>query len=230
VGIAVMVWLGIIRTEEQFTTYTAGDVAAGLQEFLICIEMFLAGIAHAYAFPPKDYMDPNIPTKGFFTNVRYMFDLRDVVIDVQEVVEDQVQRTTHQVTRYSKRAVKKTVRGLVNTPGQLLSFITTGGKGSRQRGEESGSDEDSHHRALLEMDENHSSNFDGHSPKSDLSGMRPEESLFPDEGQPLQSMSMGVGPSAAGQSQTHQQQGQQQQQGQTLLPSQQQSTLRRAQR
>lgn len=28
-------------------------------------------------------MDPNIPTKGFLTNVRYMFDLRDVVIDVQ---------------------------------------------------------------------------------------------------------------------------------------------------
>jgi hypothetical protein len=31
----------------------------------------------------KDYMDPNIPTKGFFTNVRHMFDLRDVVVDVQ---------------------------------------------------------------------------------------------------------------------------------------------------
>jgi hypothetical protein len=31
----------------------------------------------------QDYMDPNIPTKGFFTNVRYMFDLRDVVVDVQ---------------------------------------------------------------------------------------------------------------------------------------------------
>jgi hypothetical protein len=28
-------------------------------------------------------MDPNIPTKGFLTNVRFMFDLRDVVIDVQ---------------------------------------------------------------------------------------------------------------------------------------------------
>jgi hypothetical protein len=28
-------------------------------------------------------MDPNIPTKGFLTNVQYMFDLRDVVIDVQ---------------------------------------------------------------------------------------------------------------------------------------------------
>ena len=53
------------------------------KDFLICIEMFLAALAHAYAFPPRDYMDPNIPTKGFLTNVRFMFDLRDVVIDVQ---------------------------------------------------------------------------------------------------------------------------------------------------
>ncbi len=31
----------------------------------------------------QDYMDANVPTKGFLTNLRYMFDLRDVVIDVQ---------------------------------------------------------------------------------------------------------------------------------------------------
>jgi hypothetical protein len=72
-----------LQVNEQFTTYTATDVAEGLQNFLICIEMFLAALAHTYAFPPRDYMDPNIPTKGFFTNVRYMFDLRDVVVDVQ---------------------------------------------------------------------------------------------------------------------------------------------------
>jgi hypothetical protein len=72
-----------LQVNEQFTTYTATDVAEGLQNFLICIEMFLAALAHTYAFPPRDYMDPNIPTKGFFTNVRFMFDLRDVVVDVQ---------------------------------------------------------------------------------------------------------------------------------------------------
>ncbi len=27
-------------------------------------------------------MDPNIPNKGFLTNVRFMFDLRDVMVDV----------------------------------------------------------------------------------------------------------------------------------------------------
>jgi Organic solute transporter Ostalpha len=42
-----------MQVNEQFTTYTAADVAEGLQDFLICIEMFLAALAHAYAFPPR---------------------------------------------------------------------------------------------------------------------------------------------------------------------------------
>jgi Organic solute transporter Ostalpha len=35
-----------------------------LQEFLICIEMFVAALAHAYAFPPSDYSDPLHPPQG----------------------------------------------------------------------------------------------------------------------------------------------------------------------
>lgn len=71
---------------------SSSSSSPGLQDFLICIEMFIAAMAHAYAFPPRDYMDLNVPTKGFFTNVRYMFDLRDVVVDVSDVMEDQVWR------------------------------------------------------------------------------------------------------------------------------------------
>ena len=35
------------------STYDTDDVAAGLQNFLICIEMFMAAVAHAHAFPPR---------------------------------------------------------------------------------------------------------------------------------------------------------------------------------
>jgi hypothetical protein len=42
-------------------------------------------------------MDPSRSTKGFFTNVRYMFDLRDVVLDVGAVVEDHVTSATRTV-------------------------------------------------------------------------------------------------------------------------------------
>jgi hypothetical protein len=67
------------------------DVAAGLQEFLICVEMFFAALAHAHAFPPRDYLDPAAGApQGFMRNLRVMFDVTDVVDDVQGVVDDTV--------------------------------------------------------------------------------------------------------------------------------------------
>ena len=76
---------------QEWTTYDADDIAAGLQEFLICVEMFFAALAHAHSFPPRDYMDPagTVP-KGFKRNIRIMFDVTDVVDDVQGVVDDTV--------------------------------------------------------------------------------------------------------------------------------------------
>lgn len=68
-------------------------MAAGLQNFIICLEMFVAAIGHAYAFPPRDYMDPSRPPPGFLNNVRVMFDVRDVVTDVGGVIEDTLQET-----------------------------------------------------------------------------------------------------------------------------------------
>lgn len=45
-------YAGVIR-RESWTTYDKMNVASGIQDFLICIEMFLAALAHAYAFPPR---------------------------------------------------------------------------------------------------------------------------------------------------------------------------------
>ena len=64
------------------------------QEFLVCIEMFIAALAHAYAFPPGDYLDPAHPPLGFTRNMRKMFDVRDVVEDVQEVVDETTESMT----------------------------------------------------------------------------------------------------------------------------------------
>ena len=52
--------------------------------------MFLAALAHAYAFPPRDYLDPTHPKLGFLKSVKIMFDVRDVVDDVQYAVDDTV--------------------------------------------------------------------------------------------------------------------------------------------
>ena len=52
--------------------------------------MFIAALAHAYAFPPKDYMDPTHPKTSFLKSIKIMFDVRDVVDDVQYAVDDSV--------------------------------------------------------------------------------------------------------------------------------------------
>ena len=64
-------------------------MASGLQEFLICVEMFFAALAHAHAFPPRDYMDPaNAPPRSFRRSLRIMFDVRDVRDDMVEFSTD----------------------------------------------------------------------------------------------------------------------------------------------
>ncbi|GFH19754.1 transmembrane protein 184C [Haematococcus lacustris] len=50
--LAILVSGGVI-TDESWSTYDQLGVASGIQDFLICIEMFVAALAHAYAFPPK---------------------------------------------------------------------------------------------------------------------------------------------------------------------------------
>jgi len=131
--IAILVYTGVI-SKESWTTYDQLDVATGIQDFLICIEMFIAALAHAYAFPPRDYMDPTHPHVGFFQNVKHMFDLTDVVGDVQEVVGDHVetvvdtaQQTTTTVLKLPKRAVRKVGAGLVaaaHAPESLYNLLT----------------------------------------------------------------------------------------------------------
>ena len=88
---------------QDWTTYDVDDGAGGLQEFLICVEMFFAALAHAHAFPPRDYMDPAAgPPRGFARNLRVMFDVTDVVDDVQSVVDDTVRARARLIWRLSK--------------------------------------------------------------------------------------------------------------------------------
>ena len=50
-----LVYFNVIRYQESWTTTTVEDVAAGLQNFLMCVEMLIAALAHSYAFPIEDY-------------------------------------------------------------------------------------------------------------------------------------------------------------------------------
>ncbi|KAL6747186.1 hypothetical protein V8C86DRAFT_1358246 [Haematococcus lacustris] len=100
--------------------------------------MFVAALAHAYAFPPKDYMDPAHPTKGFLANVHHMFDLRDVVHDVGDVVEshvdtatEAVKETTHAVLVVAPKAAVKGLAKAAAAPESLLNYLTSDGVKNR---------------------------------------------------------------------------------------------------
>lgn len=54
--ISLLFGMGVIQSNETWTTYDVKNAAAGLQDFVICIEMLVAALAHAYSFPPRDYL------------------------------------------------------------------------------------------------------------------------------------------------------------------------------
>ena len=83
--------LSVALCVQEFSIYDRKDIAAGLQSFLICIEMFPAAITHAYAFPPRDYLDPAQQGKrGLMYSLRAMFDVRDVMEDINLITDDTV--------------------------------------------------------------------------------------------------------------------------------------------
>ena len=54
--IAILTKFGIISTNQWPYFPTIIDTVNGLQDFLICIEMFIASIAHIVAFPVTPYL------------------------------------------------------------------------------------------------------------------------------------------------------------------------------
>lgn len=52
VAISIVVHLGWLRND-TWRKYEDSDVGSGLQDLLLCIEMFIASIVFAYVFPPK---------------------------------------------------------------------------------------------------------------------------------------------------------------------------------
>lgn len=56
--IAILASFGILH---ETTNYTQAEVVVALQDFIVCIEMLLAALAHHYAFSWKDFHDPEAP-------------------------------------------------------------------------------------------------------------------------------------------------------------------------
>ncbi|TVY78426.1 Transmembrane protein 184-like protein [Lachnellula suecica] len=81
--LSILVWLGAIP---DYAGYTADNLAAAIQDALICIEMPIFAIGHWYAFSWHDYADVTISAARMpvWYAVRDAFGVRDLIEDTKE--------------------------------------------------------------------------------------------------------------------------------------------------
>eukprot|EP00039_Didymoeca_costata_P017871 m.331203 g.331203 ORF g.331203 m.331203 type:complete len:396 (-) comp16672_c0_seq1:335-1522(-) len=84
--IAILAASGAIPEDPTWTNYNRETVAAGLQDFLICVEMFLAALAHRLVFSYTEYLDAlsaeRFERLTFTASLSQLFDVSDVQEDV----------------------------------------------------------------------------------------------------------------------------------------------------
>lgn len=112
--IAVLVKVGVISEKHTWVFYTVEDVASGIQDFIICVEMFIFAIAHYYTFSHKPYVDPNSPPPPCCSSFVSMWDVTDVRDDLVLQVQ----------------SVESTVRGAVDVVRNKRGQNATKGKGN----------------------------------------------------------------------------------------------------
>ncbi|XP_058807087.1 transmembrane protein 184C [Phymastichus coffea] len=117
VAIAMLVYFGIISS--IFDTENSTDVrhiSAKIQDFLICIEMFLAAVAHHYCFSHKPFVNL-AQNQAWWDAFRQMWDVSDVHNDIKEhlgVVGSSLSR------RIRGRSVYQRAWGIVTERTSLL--------------------------------------------------------------------------------------------------------------
>mmetsp|Transcript_34079 Transcript_34079/g.47236 ORF Transcript_34079/g.47236 Transcript_34079/m.47236 type:complete len:412 (-) Transcript_34079:120-1355(-) len=94
-ALAIMIMLRIGLFAGMSGPFEETAVAEGLQNFAICIEMFFASLLHSKAFSARQFRDATFPSRSVSEHLRDMFDIEDVVDEVQ-------QRAVHLRNQFSK--------------------------------------------------------------------------------------------------------------------------------
>ncbi|CAB1350585.1 unnamed protein product [Coregonus sp. 'balchen'] len=84
--IAILVKVGVISDKHTWDWDSVEAVATGLQDFIICVEMFLAAIAHHYSFTYKPYI-LEAEEGSCFDSFMAMWDVSDIRADISEQVQ-----------------------------------------------------------------------------------------------------------------------------------------------
>lgn len=87
VVIALLVKVGVISESRTWEWASVEAVATGLQDFIICVEMFLAAIAHHFSFTYKPYIQ-EAEEVSCFDSFMAMWDISDVRADISEQVRN----------------------------------------------------------------------------------------------------------------------------------------------
>lgn len=87
VFIALLVKVGVISETRTWDWQSVEAVATGLQDFIICVEMFLAAIAHHFSFTYKPYIQ-EAEEGSCFDSFMAMWDISDVRADISEQVRN----------------------------------------------------------------------------------------------------------------------------------------------
>eukprot|EP00192_Tetraselmis_astigmatica_P024378 CAMPEP_0117672498 /NCGR_PEP_ID=MMETSP0804-20121206/13938_1 /TAXON_ID=1074897 /ORGANISM="Tetraselmis astigmatica, Strain CCMP880" /LENGTH=165 /DNA_ID=CAMNT_0005481107 /DNA_START=921 /DNA_END=1415 /DNA_ORIENTATION=+ len=102
---------------------TKAELAGALNNVLICCEMFLAALAHANAFPAKEYYPPEPLTpasqRGMMRNMWDMFNVWDVFKDTTDFGGDMVVLGGEAIRDTTVAAVNIGVRGTRNVASNL---------------------------------------------------------------------------------------------------------------
>ncbi|XP_055984392.1 transmembrane protein 184A [Sorex fumeus] len=103
----------------------AGTLAAGYQNFLICVEMVFAAVALRRAFPCQVYSekkDPPAPMQSISSGLKETVSPRDIVHDVihnfSPAYQRYTQQATHEAPGQSPRSVSRMPPGLASGPGR----------------------------------------------------------------------------------------------------------------
>ncbi len=82
--LSILVWLGAIPDDVE--GYTPDNLAAAIQDALICMEMPIFAVAHWYAFSWHDYADVTISAARMPVKyaIRDAFGVRDLIEDTKE--------------------------------------------------------------------------------------------------------------------------------------------------
>ncbi|KIN08385.1 hypothetical protein OIDMADRAFT_100175 [Oidiodendron maius Zn] len=82
--LSILVWLGAIP--DNVEGYTPDNLAAAIQDALICIEMPVFAVAHWYAFSWHDYVDNRVSAARMpiLYAIRDAFGIRDLIEDTKE--------------------------------------------------------------------------------------------------------------------------------------------------